>query len=367
MKRIQRVITPALLAAIATGAVTLPTIASAAPPPDPQVLLTVAQEFAQHRADALVANREVLPSLSAFADGAIPAGAELRSEEATATAELAARRQRLAEAGEQYSGARTEVVASRLEENERGITLIVEELTTLDYARVTGEEPPYTSFKSTRRFEFAQVDGRWQLTGQHFLDEGGPLPVTEPPSGEEAGAPLDDPEAASVERPAVPHLKKVDSKGYNYQAMSNYARRHVHNYNPSYRRFNDVGGDCTNFISQALRAGGWQNDSGWYRDYHNWWYNSGNQTWSWINVNYWASFALSSRRSFNLTNVWLLSLGDILQMDFTSNQSKDHSMIVTVRSSTMPYLTYHSNDTLNRSLQSLLDSHRQATYYAFRT
>lgn len=84
-------------------------------------------------------------------------------------------------------------------------------------------------------------------------------------------------------------------------------------------------------------------------------------------MNYWASFALYSGRTYNLSNVWSLGLSDILQMDFTANSSKDHSMIVTYRPASMPYLSYHTTNTKNRSLQSLLDAYRGALYYAFRT
>jgi hypothetical protein len=40
-------------------------------------------------------------------------------------------------------------------------------------------------------------------------------------------------------------------------------------YNPAYKNYNppDYGGDCANFVSQALFAGGWQYDS-------SWWYNN---------------------------------------------------------------------------------------------
>ncbi|CAM5577121.1 Putative amidase domain-containing protein OS=Streptomyces violarus OX=67380 GN=FHS41_003280 PE=4 SV=1 [Streptomyces violarus] len=149
--------------------------------------------------------------------------------------------------------------------------------------------------------------------------------------------------------------------------MAKYAEKHWKNYNSNYRKFNDVGGDCTNFISQALRAGGWKNNTGWYKSYKNWWYNSSNQTTSWINVNYWASFALHSDRAYNLDNVYKLGIGDILQMDFSGNRSKDHSMITTYKSNGVPYLTYHSTNTYRKSVKSLVAQYPRATYYAFRT
>lgn len=43
---------------------------------------------------------------------------------------------------------------------------------------------------------------------------------------------------------------------YNYTAMAQYLEGYWSNYNPAYRSFAGGGGDCTNFVSQALYAGG---------------------------------------------------------------------------------------------------------------
>lgn len=47
----------------------------------------------------------------------------------------------------------------------------------------------------------------------------------------------------------------------------------------------------------------------------------------------------------------------------------NHAMIVTKRTTDMIYLTYHTNDTLNRSLRSIIASYPGANnwYYAYRT
>lgn len=142
---------------------------------------------------------------------------------------------------------------------------------------------------------------------------------------------------------------------------------HWKNCNPDYRKFNDVGGDCTNFISQAPRTGGRKNDTGWYKSHKNWWCNSSNRTTSWINVDYWASFALHGDRAHNLDNVHKLGIGDILQRDFGGNRSMDHSMITTYKSNGVPYLTHHSTNTYRKSVKSLVAQYPRAPYYAFRT
>jgi hypothetical protein len=48
--------------------------------------------------------------------------------------------------------------------------------------------------------------------------------------------------------------EKSARASYNYSAMAAYAVKYVYNYNPAYCSFP---ADCTNFISQAMIAGGW--------------------------------------------------------------------------------------------------------------
>ena len=120
---------------------------------------------------------------------------------------------------------------------------------------------------------------------------------------------------ASIIKPDVMEGDKVSTRsGYNYQAMATYLEKYWSNYNPAYRSFAGKGGDCTNFVSQALRAGGWADKSGWYKSSDNWWYNETNQTWSWVNVDYLGTFARSSGRCTMLDNVWKLRVGDFLQV-----------------------------------------------------
>lgn len=50
---------------------------------------------------------------------------------------------------------------------------------------------------------------------------------------------------------------------YNSTNAVNYAKKYWNNYNPNYRNFNSVGGDCANFVSQCLKAGGLKTDGTW--------------------------------------------------------------------------------------------------------
>lgn len=152
--------------------------------------------------------------------------------------------------------------------------------------------------------------------------------------------------------------------------MVDYATKHWNNYNPEYPSFDGAGagGDCTNFVSQALKAGGWKHVPGYVYDYTRWFGNSEIQSHSFIGVNEFSWFALHSGRVSTLANVYQMDLGDVLQMDFNRDGSKDHTMIVTYRSPQgVPYLSYHSTNTYNRSVASIIASYPNAYYYAYRT
>lgn len=43
---------------------------------------------------------------------------------------------------------------------------------------------------------------------------------------------------------------------YNREKAVAYAHRWAYGFNPAYGNFTDMGGDCTNFLSQCLHAGG---------------------------------------------------------------------------------------------------------------
>ncbi|MCD8199527.1 MAG: leucine-rich repeat protein [Coriobacteriaceae bacterium] len=74
------------------------------------------------------------------------------------------------------------------------------------------------------------------------------------------------------------------SKKYNASAAVKYADRYALSYNKSYRNFNSVGGDCANFVSQCLDAGGLNQVVGSeYASPKVWYYKSGsNCSSSWI-------------------------------------------------------------------------------------
>lgn len=305
--------------------------------------------------------------------------------------EVAAYRQWLRTQGEAYTGSSTsvDVISSRLIAGR--VVAQVNETTMLNYAKINGGEPPSTGYTALHELVYVNdASGALTLVEDRQLEPSGLLPLGEAgryvrPSlaapGTSTGtvgrggvgvppvAPAESP-AATI-RPAVgatgvatPSVAAVG--GYNYPAMATYLEKYWSSYNPTYRSFAGVGGDCTNFVSQALRNGGWALTGGASGDYHYWWYNTSTQTKSWAAVDWWASYARSSGRTLMLGNVWDLRVGDVLQIDKTKDGTKDHTMMVSYYSSS-PYFTYHSTNRYRRSMSQVLADWGAANYFAYRT
>ncbi|MEU9107691.1 amidase domain-containing protein [Streptomyces xanthophaeus] len=299
--------------------------------------------------------------------------AQLKKDEEAAISSLRSRKTRLADLGEAYTGADTRVAVDRATVTGGKATVEVTEQTTLTYKKLRGDEPETTDFRTRYELKLtSKRGGGWELTSIKSRDNG-PVAINEPVAGKvnvvkDDGNQYPDGTPASTKYPAPAKPKAKTGGAYDYAAMAKYAEKHWSNYNPAYRKFNGAGGDCTNFISQALKAGGWKAVPGSTSDYRNWWYDGSRQSDSWVGTNEWAWFTLSNQRAANLANVYQTDVGDILQLDFNKDGSKDHSMMVTYRSSAgMPYLTYHSTNTYRKSLASIIASYPDAVYFAYRT
>jgi len=142
-------------------------------------------------------------------------------------------------------------------------------------------------------------------------------------------------------------------KNFSGSAAANFAIDNVHQHlfdyweptEPCYTFYNYLFSDCTNFISYALKAGGWIED--------NVWYSSSlciGSSHAWAGADPFRLYAVSSGRttSVSLSAIKSLQLGDILSCDWEGDGSFDHSVMVTNRDTYGNiYLTYHSNNTLN--------------------
>lgn len=299
--------------------------------------------------------------------------AQLAKDEDSALSSLKSRRTRLADLGEAYTKADTKVTVDKATVTGGKATVEVTEQTVLTYKKLRGDEPATTDFRTRYELKLtSKKGGAWELNSIKS-QENGPVAVNEPVAAKanvvkDDGNQYPDGTPASTKYPAPAKPKAKTGGAYDYAAMAKYAEKYWSNYNPAYRKFSGAGGDCTNFISQALKAGGWKAVPGSTSDYRNWWYDGAKQSDSWVGANEWAWFTLSNQRAANLANVYQTDVGDIVQVDFNKDGSKDHSMMVTYRSSAgMPYVTYHSTNTYRKSLASLIASYPDAVYYAYRT
>ncbi|MCX4991207.1 MULTISPECIES: amidase domain-containing protein [unclassified Streptomyces] len=363
--------------AITLSALLLPLSAAHAAAPTPRVTASTADAFGRV-ADAVFTDRTAAlldraptarTALKATTAG-IRVSGTLAHTESAAVSSLHGTRSRLAALGEAYSAGDTRVTVNRTRVTGQRATAWVTETTTLTYRKIRGDEPATTGFRAHHVLTFAaQADGTWKLTGERSTDKG-PRQVNEPVTTtprRTTMAAVDAPRAATT-YPAPANAKKLTGAPYDYAAMATYAETYWKNYNPAYRSFNAVGGDCTNYLSQVLKAGGWATVTSSDEEYGTWNYGTSSQTDTWVGVNEWSWFTQTARRSTPLANVYQMDIGDVMQMDFDKDGSKDHSMITSYRSSGgVPYLTYHDADTYRRSVSSLIASYPNSAFYAYRT
>lgn len=147
---------------------------------------------------------------------------------------------------------------------------------------------------------------------------------------------------------------------YSRTLAVEYAKKYALNPNPQYRYFSlsNTGGDCANFLSQCLKAGGAPFV---YNREHSWWYNNmgtGNvmdDTWSipWAVAHslYWFlkinnESNLSGAKGREISDISLLDLGDLVFYEDNSGLIF-HSAIITGFRGNIPLVSHHSFEALN--------------------
>ncbi len=135
----------------------------------------------------------------------------------------------------------------------------------------------------------------------------------------------------------------------NIPAEIAYARKWAFFRNPAYYDFDKIGGDCTDFVSQCLYAGGavmnYTRDTGWY-------YSSlHDRAAAWTSVEYFYKFIVNNKGVGPFGRVIPLSQispGDIIQLGTDSRFY--HSLLVVNIYSGVPYVAAHTFDAFNRPL-----------------
>ncbi|MDO5556740.1 MAG: amidase domain-containing protein [Clostridia bacterium] len=133
---------------------------------------------------------------------------------------------------------------------------------------------------------------------------------------------------------------------YDKNKAVKYALKWALKRNPKYYNYDNFGGDCTNFISQCLYAGGLQMnyfEKGWY------YINGNKKSASWTGVEFLYSY-LKIKNYIEEITFEKASIGDIIQ--FSKNGVKfTHSLIVTKKQNNELYICCHSNDAKNKNIR----------------
>ena len=122
-----------------------------------------------------------------------------------------------------------------------------------------------------------------------------------------------------------------------------YAKKWAYKRNPAYYNFDSIGGDCTNFISQCLYAGGavmnYTPDTGWY-------YNSINdRAPAWTSVEFLHRFLVNNKGAGPFGKVvplWKVGRGDIIQLG--DGERFYHSLLVVDIKNGVPFIAAHMNN-----------------------
>ncbi|MGN1208266.1 MAG: amidase domain-containing protein [Christensenellales bacterium] len=139
---------------------------------------------------------------------------------------------------------------------------------------------------------------------------------------------------------------------YNRKKAVEYAKKYAFEYNNDFYNFTSIGGDCTNFISQCLFAGGLEMDY----SQNGWFYQSIYQrSPSWTSVEDLWNYGLKNRNiKLKQINMQDLEIGDIIQFFDISRQKYYHCVIVTKIikpiSKQNILVSCHDYDAFNKSL-----------------
>ena len=182
------------------------------------------------------------------------------------------------------------------------------------------------------------------------------------------------------------------NSNYNRGTASAYWDQYTYTPNSSYYDYTNVGGDCTNFVSQGLKAGGMPTrGTVGYADYKNWYYNGKDvpfRSKSWTAADmfrkYWANNSsgtgyqqayqyklMTIRNAYNNFNTVFstITIGDVVQLTPINGESYHSMGIVALvyNGNTKTDIKYaqHTNNkqgNLRTALKSMIDEGKGDSY-----
>lgn len=139
------------------------------------------------------------------------------------------------------------------------------------------------------------------------------------------------------------HRRKNDhSFIYDRKAAVKYAERWWNSYDPKFEKFEK---NCTNFVSQCLKAGG-APLKGFPNKKQGWWYKDRQWSFSWAvahSFRWYLSGSIDGLQGYEVETAELLRPGDIICYDFQGDGRWDHTAIVVAKDdSDQPLVNAHS-------------------------
>jgi Putative amidase domain len=142
---------------------------------------------------------------------------------------------------------------------------------------------------------------------------------------------------------------------YNRLAAVNYSKIWAHSSNPVWGA-RENNSDCTNFVSQALYAGGWTMVHGHPRNHDSWFAErlssaGAGRSFTWSGAQPFCDFLQNSGRAYWVNTPNQLNYGDVVQLrDIGEGGGRiSHTMLVTRAIGNDIRLSYHTADWLDTS------------------
>lgn len=374
---------PAVASAVvlALAALLTPSHHTTAQSPDEAQLAALAQEAVEAQNEILVTG-DVEGSLKKK-----PKSASYRGGVQGNFASLTNRKNVLSKKGLDYKSHQTQVKVKNVKVEGTKATQTVTEHVVLGLDPALGG-PKKTEYEQDHVLEYVKEGDQWKMTSDRIVipppepeeitaPVSGP-PTTDAPAGHKPNPNMEKrqagPKRAFVQNPDSPFVKASYGGSapaafavYSPGAAVSYAYRHWSSYNSSYRSYSN---DCTNFISQAVYAGSWPYDETGSRTAPDTWYYgtfTATTSYSWAGAHNWYQFTNQSGRAFIVSYFSDMLTGDVLQADFgpSPDGNISHTMMVTSKSGSTIFLTYHTNNTLDRSIDDLLATNPGTNWYGW--
>ncbi len=146
-------------------------------------------------------------------------------------------------------------------------------------------------------------------------------------------------------------MKEVD---YNRQKVVEYAKKWAYSRNPKYYNFDNVGGDCTNFVSQCIYSGSnvmnYSKQNGWY------YINGNNKAPAWSGVEFLYNFLTKNKLEGPYgedVKQNQIEIGDIAQLSF-NGKTFSHTLLITKIGNRLDlnqiFISSHTFDSFNKRI-----------------